>query len=49
MAEVDNFIIFEWLFLNSILIVVSAILLSKCYKERRSNFTDGSLLITKKN
>jgi len=35
MVEVSEPIVIEWIILNSILIIVSAVLVFRCYKERR--------------
>jgi hypothetical protein len=35
MVSISEPIVIEWIVLNSVLIVVSAVLVFKCYKERR--------------
>ena len=35
MVSISEPIVIEWIVLNSILIVVSGVLIFKCYKERR--------------
>jgi hypothetical protein len=43
MAQVSEFIILEWVILNTILIIVSAVFISKCYKEKRNREIDASV------
>lgn len=44
MDDVSNFIIIEWVILNSVLVIITALLLTRCYKERRNKIASDSFI-----
>lgn len=46
-GEINKYILLEWIVLNAIIIVVLAVFISICYRERRARGDDSSIFLPK--